>query len=375
MLVGVAGLAACAAGAVVDPVQFYRSYLWSWIFWLGVPIGCGQVVMLQYLMTSHWGFVARRVMLAGTRTFPLMFLFVAPVLIGMPALFPFAMPEYVERSGALQWKMPYLNAPFWLARMALYFFVWWWIARLLNRWTEEQDRTGDLIYVMKARRLSGPGIILYSLAVTFAAVDWAMSLEPEWYSSVYPAFYLVGQTLAAFALGIIVLRYLGGFRPLSDHLAPRHFHDLGNLLFTFVILWAYLQVAQLIITWSGNLPREITWYLHRTLGGWAWLTGWLVVFHFFVPFFILLSRQSKLKGRNLSRVAVLVFAMRIVDHYWLIAPAFYHNYQRGFVVHWLDFAAPLGLGGIWAAYFIRQLRGTRLVPEHEFRLEQALQEA
>jgi hypothetical protein len=375
LMVGAVGLLACLAGVVFDPVQFFRSYLWSWIFWMGLPIGCGQIVMLQYLISSRWGFVTRRILLAGTQTLPLMFLLAVPVIAGLPALFPFAMPGYVERSGALQWKMPYLNTPFWLARMALYFLVWWWIARLLNRWADAEERTGDLNYVMKARSLSGPGIIAYSLAMTFAAVDWAMSLEPEWYSSVYPAFYLVGQVLAAFALAIVVLRYLGEFPPLSEHVRPRHFHDLGNLLFTFVILWAYLQVSQLIVIWSGNLPHEIIWYLNRTVGGWAYYTALLVVFHFFVPFFVLLSRQSKLKARNLATVAVFVFAMRIADQYWLIAPAFFHDFERGFVIHWLDFAAPLGLGGIWAAYFIQRLKRRRLAPQHDFELEQVMQRA
>lgn len=375
LIAGAIGLGLCVLGAILNPVQFFRSYLWSWIFWLGLSIGCGQVVMLQFLITSRWGFVIRRIMLGGTRTLPLMFLFAIPVIAGIPALYPFAMPTYVQADGALQWKMPYLNTPFWLVRMALYFFTWWVIARMLNKWSKALDRTGDLDYLMKARALSGPGIIAYSLAMSFAAVDWAMSLEPEWFSSIYPAFYLVGQVLAAFALAIITLRYLAEYRPLSEHVTSRHFHDLGNLLFAFVILWAYVQTAQMIIIWAGNLPREITWYLHRTLKGWAWLTGALVVFQFFVPFFILLSRQSKLKARNLAIVAAFVFLMRLVDHFWLIAPAFHHNYEQGMVVSWLDFAAPIGLGGIWVAYFIQQLKGAQLVPGYEFELEQALQQA
>ncbi|HOK45464.1 MAG TPA: hypothetical protein PLA43_02205 [Bryobacteraceae bacterium] len=375
LIAGVAGLALCLIGVIVNPAQFFRSYLWSWIFWLGLSIGCGQVLMLQFLITSRWGFLTRSILVSGLRVLPLMFLFVVPVIAGIPALYPFAMPDVVRESGALQWKAPYLNTTFWLVRVAAYFLIWWLIARLLCKWTDALDRTGDLEYVMKARALSGPGIIAYSLAMSFAAVDWAMALEPEWYSSIYPSFYLVGQALAAFALVIVALRYLAEDPPLSDHVTSKHFHDLGNLLFTFVILWAYLQTAQLIIIWAANLPREIIWYLNRTVGGWAWLTAALAVFHFFVPFFILLSRKAKQNARKLAVIAAFVFLMRLVDHFWLIAPAFYHDYEQGMVVSWLDFAAPVGLGGIWVAYFLQQLKSARLAPGHEFELEQSLQRA
>ncbi len=370
--VGVVGLAACAAGAILDPPQFFRSYLWAYWLWLGVAIGCGQVLMLQFLVTSHWGFLIRRILEAGTRTLLPMYVLSIPLLIGISSLYPFAQPEYVARSGGLQHKTLYLNVPFFLARLAVYFLVWWVIARLLNRWSLEEDRTGDPSYLLRCRSLSGPGIVLYTLAVTFASIDWVMSLEPEWYSTVYPLVYVVGQVLSALALAILAARYLAAHKPLSETATPKHFHDLGNLLLTFVVLWAYIAAAQLIIIWSANLPREVTWYLHRTAGGWLWVSAALAVFHFFVPFFILLSRRAKLKAERLARIAVFVLFMRVVDYFWLVEPAFH---TEAFYIHWLDVAAPAGIGGIWVALLARELGKRPLAPRYAFGLEKALERA
>lgn len=368
LLAGIAGLAVCAIGALFDPVQFFRSYLWAYWLWMGAAIGCGQVLMLQFLITSDWGFLIRRVLEAGTRTLPVMFLLVLPLLAGIPSLYPFAQPEYVARSGALQHKLPYLNAPFFLARTGLYFLVWWVIAHLLNKWSLQQDGAGDPSFLLRCRSLSGPGIVLYSLAATFASIDWVMSLEPEWFSTVYPAIYLVGQVLSALAVVIIATRHLAAYRPVAGAATPKRFHDLGNLLLTFVVLWAYIAAAQLIVTWGVNLPREIPWYLHRTKGGWAWVAAALAVFHFFAPFFVLLARRAKLKMERLAAIAYFILFMRMVDYFWLVEPAFH---PEGFSIHWLDVAAPAGIGGVWVALLLWQLKKRPLLPAHEPALEEA----
>jgi hypothetical protein len=370
-LIGAAGLLACLAGAFLDTTQFMRSYLWSYWFWLGAAIGCGQILMLYHLVGGAWGFVIQRILEAGLRTLPVMFVLAIPLVIGIPRLYSYANPRMVALDGALRHKSAYLNTPSVIARLLIYFAIWGVIGYLLNRWSHRQDETGDYKYLTHRSWLSGPGIILYSLAMSFAAVDWIMALEPDWYSTMFPGFYLVGQALTAFAVTIAVLHFVSRRKPLSDIVGPKDFHDLGNLLLTSVVLWAYVEVSQLIITWSGNLPKEIAWYLHRTRGNWAWVTFVIVIFHFAFPFFILLGRANKLQSRRLASVAVFIVAMHLLDNYWNVEPAFH---SRVFV-SWLDFAAPIGLGGVWVGLLLNQIKKYPLVPLHDPRVAEALEKA
>jgi hypothetical protein len=368
-LIGGLGLLACLVGALFDTTQFLRSYLWAYWFWLGAAIGCGQILMLYHLVGGAWGFVIQRILEAGLRTMPFMFVLVIPLVLGIPRLYSYDDPHAVALDKALQHKSAWLNAPSVLVRLAIYFVIWGVIGYLLTTWSRRQDETEDYKYLNRRSWISGPGIILYSVAMSFAAVDWIMALEPDWYSTMFPGFYLVGQVLTAFAVVIVVLRYASEQPPLSDIISPKDFHDLGNLLLTFVILWAYVEVSQLVITWSGNLPKEIVWYLHRTQGNWAWVTYVLVIFHFAFPFFILLGRGTKLQSHRLASVAVFIVLMHLLDNYWNVEPAF----NLRIYVHWLDVAAPIGLGGVWVGVLLRQLKRYPLVPVHDPRVVEALE--
>lgn len=369
-LIGGLGLLACLIGVFADTTQFLRSYLWAYWFWLGAAIGCGQLLMLYHLVGGAWGFVIQRICEAGLRTMPAMFALVIPLCIGIPRLYTYANPHLLALDKALRHKSPYLNAPFVIVRLAIYFAVWGLFAYLLNHWSLKQDQTGNFKYLGLRQRISGPGIILYSLLMSFAAIDWIMALEADWFSTMFPGFYLVGQVLTALGIVIVVLRYVSRRGPLAEIISPKDYHDLGNLLWTFVILWAYVEVSQLIITWSGNLPKEIIWYLHRTNGNWAWITVFIAVFHFAVPFFILLGRRNKLRAHRLAFIAACMVVMHLVENYWNVEPAFHPD--RIFV-SWLDFAAPIGLGGIWVALLLRQLTRRPLVPLEDPRLAEALE--
>jgi hypothetical protein len=370
-LIGAIGLLACLLSAFLDTTQFLRSYLWSYWFWLGAAIGCGQILMLYHLVGGAWGFVIQRILEAGLRTMPVMFVLAIPLVVGIPRLYSYANPHIVSLDKAIQHKSMYLNPPFVFIRLLVYFAMWGVVAYLLNRWSHREDETGDPRYLTHRSWISGPGIVIYSVAASFAAVDWIMALEPDWYSSMFPGFYLVGQGLTAFAVAIVALHFASKRKPLSDIISPKDFHDLGNLLLAFVVLWAYVQVSQLVITWSGNLPKEIIWYLHRTRGNWAWITFFLVIFHFAVPFFILLGRGNKLRSGRLAAVAAFIVIMHLVDNYWNVEPA----YHIRVFVSWLDFAAPIGLGGIWVGLLLRQMKKYPLVPVHDPRVVEALEKA
>jgi hypothetical protein len=244
------------------------------------------------------------------------------------------------------------------------------LAGLINKWSLEQDRTASPRLAARLEALGGPGLILYGIVVTFSAVDWVMSLEPTWFSTIYGLIFMVVQATQALAFAVLVVRMLAGHEPLAGVVKPQQFNDLGNLLLAFVMLWAYLGFAQFLIIWSGNLKDEITWYASRASGGWAALAVILIVFHFAVPFLLLLIRDLKRKTQVIARIAGLLILMSLVDVYWLVAPAFEAHGPRFHPTHLL---AVVGIGGLWLAAFIRELKGRPLVALHDPNLEGALQ--
>lgn len=369
LIVGVVGLAFCLVGAVFNPAQFFRSYLLSYMLWTGVALGCLAILMLQYLSGGMWGLVIRRLLESATRTLPLMALLFVLVALGLRTLYVWARPEAVAASEALRHKQSYLNVWFFLIRAVAYFAVWIGVSHLLNKWSRQQDETDDVKWRRRLQLLSGPGLVLYGLTVTFASIDWIMSLEPEWFSTIFGVLIMGGQGVSAIAFIIVVSFWLVQREPKSGVFAPARFHDLGNILLTFVMLWAYFAFSQLLIIWSGNLPEEIPWYLYRLQSGWRGVGILLVVFHFALPFLLLLSRDFKHSARRLALLAAGILLMRVVDLLWLIAPRFH---QKGLYVHWMDFVAPIGLGGLWLAFFLHQLKQRPLLPLQDPYLKEVL---
>jgi hypothetical protein len=368
LLGGLAVLAAGAVFALVDRQQVLRSYLLGYLFWLGIAVGSLAVLMLHHLAGGYWGFVIRRVLESATRTLPLMALLLVPLLFGISDLYIWARPDVVRADEALIHKSPYLNVPFFLIRAVVYFAIWYLLVTLLNRLSRNQDETGDDGVIRKFQLVSAPGLLLYGGTVTFAAVDWVMSLEPLWYSTIFGVLFMVGQGLSTLAFAIIVLRLLARYEPVSDIVKPTHFHDLGNLMFAFLMLWAYVSFSQFLIIWSGNLPEEITWYIRRMNGGWGVIAVMLVVLHFMLPFVLLLSRKVKRAAKTLGAVAIFVIVLRVVDLFWIVVPSF-HN--EGFHLNWLDIAMPIGIGGLWLAFFIRELKTVPPLPLRDARFTAA----
>jgi hypothetical protein len=359
LIAGVIALAACVAGAFFDPRQFFHSYLTAYIFWLGIPLGCFGILMIHHLVGGTWGFVIQRPLESAIRTFPVMALLFLPVFFGISELYPWARPEVLAHDKTLQSKMLYLNAPFFAARAVLYFAIWISVGYLLSKWSREQDRTGDGTLVERLQTLSGPGLVLYGLTVTFSAIDWVMSLEPRWYSTIYGMIFMVSHGVVALAFIIVVVFFLSGRKPLSEVIAPWIFQDLGNLMLAFIMLWAYTSFSQFLLIWVENLVHEIPWYLRRLYGGWGAIGTSLVVLQFAFPFLLLLSRTVKRRAETLCGVAALIALMHLVEMFWFIEPAFHSS---GFSISWMDALAPIGVGGLWFAAFVGQLSGRALLP-------------
>ncbi len=352
----------CLIGAVMSPDAFFRAYLVAYLFFFGIALGSMAILMVQYVTGGAWGAAIRRILESCTRTLPLMALLFLPLLFGLPRLYPWARPELVAHDPLLQHKSIYLNVPFFLVRAVLYFGAWIALTHFLNRWSLEQDSRPDPAVARRLEMLSRGGLVLYGLTETFAAIDWAMSLDPHWFSTIYGILLMGGQGLATFAFVIPVAVILARRPPLSRIISADQFHDLGKLMLAFVMLWAYFSFSQLLLIWAANLPEEIPFYLRRIEGGWLWIGILLVLGHFTLPFVVLLSRDVKRRPAALAIVAAALLLARFVDMFWLARPPLAGG---GLRLHWLDFVMPFAMGGSWLWVFVWQLGRRPLVPVND----------
>lgn len=373
LLAGAAGLVVCAVGFAVERGHLFRAYLVAYVFWLGVALGSMALMMVHHTSGGAWGLVIRRIFEASSRTLPALAILFIPIVVGMHDLYPWTHAEHVEHDPLLRHKSLYLNTPFFLVRAAIYFASWIGIAWVLNRWSAAQDE-GHLVAGRRMQAFSGAGLVLYGLTITFASVDWVMSLNPHWFSTIFGFLFMGGQGLAALAFAIVMATLLARREPMAAVYRPGHFHDLGKLLLAFVMLWAYFNFSQYLIIYSGNLVEEIPYYIARTTNGWQYVALVLVVFHFAAPFALLLSRDLKRSANRLVLVAFAVLVMRVVDIYFLVSPEFSpaganlhllgpeEEHGTRLFVHWLDVAAVVGVGGIWLWRFLTELAQRPLLP-------------
>ncbi len=359
LLVGVVALAIGGAAAFLSPAEFFPAYLFAYFNWIGLALGCLALAMLYAIVGGPWGAAILRLLEAGMSTLPLMVVLFAPIIAGLFYLYPWAREGMVGQETGLHYQTAYLNIPFFLVRAVLYLLLWAGMAYLLRRWSLRRDDDASPALVSRMRWLGAIGLVVFVLTTTFATIDWVMSLEPNWSSTIYSAMVMMGAVLSAFAFAIVVTAWLANRVGLVT--APALLNDLGSLLLAFVTLWAYLAFSQFMIIYAGDLVREIPWYIKRLQGGWEWLALAVAGLQFALPFMLLLFRDLKRSAGLLGVVAaVLVFA-RGIDVYWLIMPAFSPG---GLTVHWLAPAVWVGIGGIWLALFGWQLARHPLFPRY-----------
>lgn len=369
LFAGLLGVLLLAVGAWMSQPDFYQSYLYGYMFWMSLTLGCLGILILHHLVSGSWGHVVQRYVESGARTLPAMALLFLPIVIGMYQLYPWTSHEHLEH--VVEEKLGYLNVPFFVARQVVYFAFWVFVAYWLSNQSRRQDETGNVLITRRMKIFSGPAMVFFVLTLSLASVDWMMSLEPEWYSTMYGVGRIVGAVLTALAFCILLVRWLGDKPPLAAILTTRHIHHLGNLLMAFTILWAYIGFSEFLIIWSGNLPEDNMWHLRRMNPEWSIFAVVLIVGHFAVPFALLLSRGLKRHIEPLARIAAGILVMRLIDMYWLIFPAF-NNHELKF--HWLSLAAPLAIGGIWVWLFIHRLKNHPLLPLHDPRFHNGMAE-
>ncbi|HWB12024.1 MAG TPA: hypothetical protein VG826_22555 [Pirellulales bacterium] len=348
LLVGVVGAVVAGLGYGGGSKAFLASHLVAFLFWLGISLGSMIVCMLHGVTGGGWGLAVRRVAEAALATLPLMALAFVPVVMNVATLYEWADPSHVADDENLQKKVHWLNVEGYETRAVVYFGVWIATAVLLNLLAPNEDPNPESRKNLWLQRVSGAGMILYGFSMTLAAVDWVMSLEPHWYSSMYGVIYFGGQALAGMSFCVLVMSLLENYPPWNRSVNTSRRHDLGNLLLAMVMFWAYTSFMQYLIIWSGNLPEENVWYLHRSAGGYECVVLVLMGFHFAVPFALLLSRDIKQKQQRLMWLVAWLLVMRLVDWYWLAVPAIFPG---ELTLPWQLPACMAAIGGFWLAIF------------------------
>jgi len=371
LFAGMVGLVICIIGILKAPDRFFPSYLLAFMFVLGLSLGSLGLLMLQHLTGGNWGIIIRRPLESATRALALVAVLFVPIFFGTRYLYAAWLNAPPSGEGALsEFQRSYLTLNGFRVRAILYFVVWLILVFIFNRWSREQDvNREDRGLRRRLKMLAGPGIILYVFVMSFAAIDWVMSISPHWASTIYGFLFVAGQLISSMSLMIAVVVLLARTGPLSGVLQPRHIHDLGKLLLAFVMLWAYFSFSQLLIIWSGNQPEEITFYYSRLHSQWGVVALIVVIFHFFVPFFLLLSRDLKRNTNLLPKVALWLIFMRLVDLFWMTRPEFTpHAWPNVW-----DLAALLALGGLWFFVFAGQLKQLPLLPLGDPKLAEAIE--
>jgi hypothetical protein len=369
-IIGVVALLLTAGLGLTNATDFFRAYLLSYAYWLGLSIGSLSILVVQFLTGGRWGLVTRRVFEAGTATLPMMAVLFLPLLFGLPELYAWARPEAVAADAVLQHRSVFLNVPFFVIRAVFYLLCWTVLGYLMRQWSLRQDRTPDPAMLVRLQRLSIVAAVVLGFTVSLAAIDWLMSLDADWFSTMYPPLVAMGAMLLALAFGIVVVAVFGPHSALGDVLTPELFNDLGSLLLAFTMLWAYLEYFQYLLIWAGNLSDEIPWYVSRSQGGWQPLAITIAAIGFLLPWYLLLFRPLKRNRRTLAAIALLLVCMQLVNVFWMVAPPFHPD---GPAVDALDVLAVIGLGGLWLAIFTWQLGARAILPRNDPRLQPALE--
>lgn len=371
LALGVGGIALIvwAVGLYFNPEQGLRSWLLGYIFWGGIAFGCLGILMLQYLTGGAWGVVIRRILEAGTRTLPIVILMFVPLAIGVYTHSFYEWTHLPPTDHIMEHRGVFMTSWFWILRSVIYFILFGIMVVMLNKWSIEQEGTTTVeesrLVLEKASRFSGPVIVVYSLVVTFAVVDWMLMLDAYWFSTIWGLLFVAGWALSCYCFCVLILAYLSDKTPMDAVIGKRHFHDIGKLMLALVMVWAYFNFSQFLIIWAGNLPEETGWWLVRMKGGWGWIGAALIFFHFAFPFLVLLQQDFKRHARRIATLAIFILFMRLVDMFYLIGPSnrVTPGYESGaFVVSWMDIVAPVAVGGIWLWWFFGELMKRPMVP-------------
>ncbi len=371
--IGAAGLLLTLAGGFVSgPRRALFAYVVAFTYWLGIAIGALLLLGSLHASNARWSVVLRRFLETVPLVVPVFVVLFVPLVLGMRELYPWSHPATLEGEmlHAVEHKAAYLNASGFVTRAIAYFAIWILVAVLLRAWSVRQDSAGGVTLSRWQRRLGTGSLPFVAFAMTFAAFDWMMSLDPRFYSTIFGVYWFAGSFVSALAVVIIAATLTrddpAGF---GHHMNADHFHAMGKLLLAFVAFWGYIAFSQFMLIWIANIPEEVPWYILRINGGWKWIGAFLALFHFLVPFFVLLQRGVTRNPRRLAWAAAWILFVHWVDLYWLVMP---HLFPDGPSPSLLDLFAFAGVGGVAVAFTVFLMRGVPAVPVKDPYLEDSL---
>ena len=378
-ILAVAGLGATLASAFGEnKARAMFSYLWAFEVVLGIALGGLGWLLIDHTVRSGWGIVVRRLVETTSATLPVFALLWIPIgFLGYHELFPWTH----ETDAILVKKAWFLNSGFWYARSFIYLAVWSGLGWFLYSQSVKMDSLAEnpsererMVHVI--RKVCAGGIWLYGLSLSFAAIDWVMSLQPHWYSTIFGVYFFAASILAFFAFVTLMSMAVQSSGALKTAINTEHFHDLGKFVFGYTIFWAYIAFSQFVLIWYANIPEETEFFMVRNEGGWQYISYGLPLAHFFVPFLFMLSRKIKRNRSLLAAGAIWTLVMHCVDMYWMVMPNFeahgegHHDPHLAF--SYLDFTALLGMAGVFLAVYGLLLNRNKVVPINDPRLEESL---
>ena len=377
-LLGVIGLVVVLAMAITAPTseaqaQVWGSYLYGLVFWTAISLGMFGLTALHHTVRSTWTLGVLRILEAGGGwiTLTIMGLGFIPVALKLPAIYRWAVPEIVAKSPVLQHKAPFLNPTVWSIQLVLFFAFWIGASAAFRKSVLLQEKTKD--FALENRRMTFGAITLlfFFLTGTFAFIDWVMSLEPEWSSTMYALWFTIGSSLGAYAISVVLFNLNADKKPFSDFVSKNVTKDQGNMLFVHTMLWGYTSLSQYLIIWNGNLPENTAYYVRRASLGWnAWGMA-TIIGQFFIPFFLLLSPRGKKNSANLRSIAGFMFAVHIIDYTLIVAPALPGRASLPAGLQLSDLIAWIGFGGLWLLGFSLMFQKAPAFPTYDTRMQEA----
>jgi hypothetical protein len=369
VVLGAVGLVGSLALSSCQGAQLYFSWLVAYLYFLSIALGALFFVLCLFVCRAGWAVVFRRVVENVMATLPVFALLFVPIWIGRHELYSWTDAAEVAKNPVLRGKSGYLNESFFLLRAILYLASWSGLALYFSGQSQKQDQTGGERITRRLGAVAAPGIIVFSLTLTFAAVDWLMSLDPEWYSTMFGVYYFSGSILAAFAFVVVAIAFIHSRGQLRGVVTVEHVHDLGKLLFAFTVFWTYIAFCQYFLIWYGNIPEETSYFMRRSEGSWPAIGKMLMVGHFVIPFFFLMPRAIKRSAPLLVAAALWLLAMHFMDIYWCVMPV---HLEHGARFGALDATTALTVGGFFLAAFGWVSSRRALVPMRDPRLAESL---